>query len=224
MSAVGQSYHIRLGDGSASASPPPPRTVALSAPRRNNRRHMASTPDLPARPGSAGGAPHGGAPAPLPPPASQDQPAGAGGTEHSTRHSVVVFLILFGLIVATGAMVVFIWHRWSRVQEPTTAVIIEGDESIEGTSITVRGMGRQVTTTIQRSEGFVAPVLLEPGRYWVTATRDGQSILRKEVQVKRFLGVRFNLAEFVRQAQAQGLLPPATTKPVSATNRQTENP
>jgi hypothetical protein len=116
----------------------------------------------------------------------------------SSRRSLLVGLILTSVGVATVGMVTFIWYRWHGVQEPTTAVIIDGDASLEGTTITVRGGPRSVTTTLKQSNSYTAVLLVEPGRYWVNATRDGQLILRKEVEVKRFLGVRFNLVEYLR--------------------------
>jgi hypothetical protein len=65
-----------------------------------------------------------------------------------------------------------------------------------------------VTATLTKANGYVAPVLLEPGTYWVVAQRDGQVLIRKQVEVKRFLGVRFELAKYVKQATADGTLPP----------------
>ena len=134
----------------------------------------------------------------------------------SSRKSFLVGLILASVTIATFGMVAFIWYRWHGVQEPTTAVIIDGDPSLDGTTITVRGGPRSVTTTLKDSNSYTAVLLVEPGRYWVNATRNGELLLRKEVEVKRFLGVRFNLVQYLKAQKlaaerGQNLLIPGET-------------
>ena len=85
-------------------------------------------------------------------------------------------------MIATLVMVTFIWYRWSGVQEPMTAIIIDGDASLDGTVITVAG-GRTVTATLDASNDYNVPILVEPGQYIVTAQRDGVLILRYQVEV-----------------------------------------
>jgi hypothetical protein len=116
----------------------------------------------------------------------------------SGPRSFLVGLILTSVAIATLVMVSFIWYRWHGVQEPTTAIIIDGDATLDGTTISVRGGPRSVTTSLKKSNSYSAVLLVDPGRYWVTATRDNELLLRKEVEVKRFLGVRFNLVEFLK--------------------------
>jgi hypothetical protein len=175
---------------------------------------MASTQDLPGRTGPASPAGDGGG-GPVP----YLSPGFAVDPDRSPARAVLVALILTGVVLSTLAMVAFIWYRWSRVQEPTTAVIVDGDASLDGTVITVRGP-RTITTSLKPSNGFSVPILVEPGEYLVVAERDGQVILRKQVEVKRFLGVRFNLSEYVRQSVAAGTL----TLPPRAPTTQTGYP
>ena len=142
---------------------------------------MASTSDVPLP---------SGAPAP-------------GDGEPPTRPGALVGLILGGLVAVTLGMATFIWYRWQAVREPTTAVIVAGDPSLEGTIITVSSADRDITTTLGAANDYVAPVLLEPGWYYVTAERNGQVLLpRQEVEVRRFLGVRIDLAELLRPTTA----------------------
>jgi hypothetical protein len=127
----------------------------------------------------------------------------------------LVAAILALLIVATVVMVASIWYRWSGVREPTTAVIMHGDASLDGTQITVSGE-RTVTATLDASNDYHVPILVDPGEYVVTAELRGQPIIRTTVEVKRFIGVEFNLPTIVKDAVARGALT-LDVPPVSAT-------
>jgi hypothetical protein len=116
--------------------------------------------------------------------------------------SPLVRLIVSGIVIATVLMVALLWHNWNGVQEPTTAVIVLGDQTLDGTIVTVTGGGRVVRAMMSPANGYNAPVLLEPGRYQVTAERDGATLLQTDVEVKRFLAVQFDLARIVREAKA----------------------
>jgi hypothetical protein len=80
------------------------------------------------------------------------------------------------------------------VREPTTAVIIMGDASLDGTVVTVTGQGGAEHTSLNAANNYRAAVLVEPGRYWVKAEREGAVLLRREVEVERFLAVQFDLS------------------------------
>ncbi len=114
--------------------------------------------------------------------------------------------ILTLIVVSTLLMVGFIWYRWHDVREPTTAVIIAGDASLDGTVITVSG-DRVITTSLKASNNFTASVLVEPGIYTVKAERDGILLLQQQVDVKRFFGVQFSLTDFVKHVETP---PPPT--------------
>lgn len=131
----------------------------------------------------------------------------------ANRGPLVAAILIF-LVAATVTMVSFIWYRWSGVREPTTAIIMHGDASLAGTEITVSGE-RTVTATLDASNKFHVPILVDPGEYVVTAEFHGTPIVRTKVEVKRFLGVEFNLPTIVKDAVARGTLTlePAATQP-----------
>lgn len=143
---------------------------------------MALTQDVPERVGPRPPA-HGEAPQPSPAPA----PA-------PPRRAALVGVILGGVVASALVMATFIWYRSHAVDEPTTAVIIEGNPALDGALITVTG-SRVVTTRLSASRNYVATVLLEPGHYRVSAEHRGRLLLRHEVEVKRFLGVRIKLSD-----------------------------
>lgn len=133
------------------------------------------------------------------------QDYGDGNTEAdgpSGRKSIVVALILISVMAATFSMVAFIWYRWHGVQEPTSAIIIDGDPSLDGTVISVRGGPRPISTKLHKGNGYIAAVLVDPGQYWVSATRGEETLFNREVEVKRFLGVRFNLTNYLADLKA----------------------
>lgn len=122
---------------------------------------------------------------------------------------IFVGLIIFALVASTIAMVAFIWYRWAGVREPTTAVIIQGDASLDGTLITVSGPDRVVTASLESSNGYSVPILVDPGIYTVRAEHpDGRLLLNKDVEVRRFFGVIFDLTEYLRQLPPGGLPAP----------------
>ena len=129
----------------------------------------------------------------------------------------LVAAILVLLVASTVVMVAFIWYRWSGVREPTTAVIMRGDATLDGTEITVSGE-RTVTATLDASNKYYVPILVEPGEYLVIAELRGKTLVRTTVQVKRFLGVEFDLSTIVKDAVARGTLtldPPPPPPPPS---------
>ena len=64
---------------------------------------------------------------------------GGDAAERKPGHGMLVGVIMAGVVISTIVMVGFIWYRWSGVREPTSAIIIEGDASLDGTTITVTG-------------------------------------------------------------------------------------
>src|SRR5688572_20999597 len=90
----------------------------------------------------------------------QGSPASTSDDEQPTgRRSLLVGTILVGIVIATLTMVGFIWYRWHGVREPTSSIVVEGDESLDGTIITIRGgPTRQITTSLKASNQYNAPV------------------------------------------------------------------
>ena len=131
-------------------------------------------------------------------------PAAGVEAERKPARGMLVGVIMAGIVISAMVMVGFIWYRWSGVREPTSAVMFDGDASLEGTTITVTGERVAEHTSLNAANGYRAAVLVEPGRYKVTAKRDDVVLLRRQVEVQRFQAVQFNLgriAELQRQQQ-----------------------
>jgi hypothetical protein len=124
---------------------------------------------------------------------------------------MLVGAILAGLVLSAAVMVGFIWYRWYGVDEPTTAVIVTADATLDGTLVTVTGGPRTERVTLGLHNGYRADVLVVPGRYTVTAERDGRRLLCREVEVRRHLAIVFDLKLIAEElGQSQGVGPGET--------------
>lgn len=118
---------------------------------------------------------------------------------HTPARGIFVGFIIFAMVASTLAMVSFIWYRWSGVREPTTAVIVQGDAALVGTVVTVSGQDRTISAPITSANSYSVPILVDPGIYTVRAELNGRMLLNKDVEVRRFFGVKFDLSNFLRQ-------------------------
>jgi hypothetical protein len=110
-------------------------------------------------------------------------------------------------------MVAFIWSGWFKVPEPTTAIIVEGDASFDGTVLFVSGSNLKtpIETRLHASNNYITPILLEPGEYTITANHAGRDLLRTRVIVRRFLGLRFDLTEYADRPFTDEAVPATPT-------------
>jgi hypothetical protein len=111
------------------------------------------------------------APATAPPPA----PAYANGGAHGRVARLVVVLCFVLTFVATS----LIYWRWANVVEPSSYIIIEGDEACNGTVVVVRSDGQPDTTamaTLSKDNDYAAAIFLHPGSYTLTATLNGDRL------------------------------------------------
>jgi hypothetical protein len=112
--------------------------------------------------------------------------------------------VVIGMIVLTGLvvllMVSLIYYRWVTITDPTTAVIVIGDESHDGAVVKVSGNGiRTVTATLNAANQYETPILVVPGTYTVTVEQDGKVLGRWEPIVERYRGSVLYLSQRARQ-------------------------
>src|SRR5215213_3244065 len=124
---------------------------------------MANTQDVPTRAGSVmttSASTSHPTPTPTPTPtttapgASPPPPSSTAVEGERKSGGLLVGLIVGGVVFATVLMVSFIWYRWNGVHEPTTAVIMQGDASLDGTVITVTGGRRPERTTLDAGNSY----------------------------------------------------------------------
>jgi len=116
-----------------------------------------------------------------------------------------------GVIIALViAMVAVIYWRGAFVHTPTTAIVIDGDVSLDGAIVSVSGMGQSgravdLTTPLNRDNGYRTPVLLDPGVYHVIVHRGGTIVLDREVRLEEMVGQTLDLPPAVAFTGASSL-------------------
>ena len=80
-------------------------------------------------------------------------------------------------ILLVAAMTLLLWQRWSTVHEPTSAIIVAGDESTAAAHISVLQLtedgsatGERIETGLTKAREYSEVIYRPPGRYQVTVT------------------------------------------------------
>jgi hypothetical protein len=111
---------------------------------------------------------------------------------------VIGMVILTGLVVLL--MVSLIYYRWVTITDPTTAIIVRGDDSYDGAVVKVTGNGaRTVTATLDAANQYETPILVVPGTYTVTVEMGGRVLGKWEPIVERYRGSVLYLSERARR-------------------------
>lgn len=106
--------------------------------------------------------------------------------------------VVFCVLLMLGLMA-FLWTRWARIQEPTTAVVVNGDPSLDGTKVAVTQLeeegqsaqtSRPVEVALNRENGYRTAIFRYPGRYHVsvTAPKRQSPLWEGDVSIDRLRG------------------------------------
>lgn len=122
------------------------------------------------------------------------QPDDPGKGAHA-RLARVTTGVIIGLVLLMAGV---IYWRGAFTHVPTTAMVINGDPSLDGATVAVRGIedsGRQVDLSIllSRDNGYRTPVLLNAGQYRVSVVHHGQMILNELIALQNMKPIGFNL-------------------------------
>jgi hypothetical protein len=93
----------------------------------------------------------------------------------------VVRVAVGGSILLVLGMMALLWQHWSRTREPTTAILIHGDPSLDGARVTVESADEpsdpKVSVTLGQERKFDQPIFRYPGQYKVTVRYlDGNAV------------------------------------------------
>ena len=98
---------------------------------------------------------------------------------------VIVFSIALTLLAAAS-----IYWRWANVYEPTSYIMVLGNEALDGTLVVITspdypesmsspaGPGSPWYATLSKDNNYAAAIFLHPGSYTVTATLNGEQLAR----------------------------------------------
>lgn len=128
-------------------------------------------------------------------PVSDSRPATE--PEYKAR-PMFVALIMGVLLTGVPLIVGLIYWRWATIHEPTTAVVIVGDVSLDGAVVAVSNSEhRRWVVELDRGNFFQSPVLLDPGKYHINVTHRKHDIIDEDFTVERLRGLRFDLPSLV---------------------------
>jgi hypothetical protein len=118
------------------------------------------------------------------------------------RGSVVRVAVFLSILLVMG-MTASLWERWTKVKEPTTAIAVYGDESLDGARIVVEGSDEEtqrqppVEVTLSAEQKFQQAIYRYPGRYHVTVSVPWPSrkdpIANADMTIDRFHGAVVDL-------------------------------
>jgi len=117
---------------------------------------------------------------------------------------VVVLSIALTVLAAAS-----IYWRSANVNEPTSYITIQGNESQNGTEVVVSAHDRPNTpfvATLSKENNYTADIFLLPGSYTVTATLNGRHLARAPFVISGRKAAMLNLA-------AKRPAPPASPGP-----------
>jgi hypothetical protein len=113
---------------------------------------------------------------------------------------VVVFSVALTLLAAAS-----IYWRSANVYEPTSYLTVQGNESFNGTLVTVTSPDfPEAMATLTKDNDYIAAIFLHPGSYTVTATLNGQALARAPFVITGRKTASLNLA-----AKRPAAAPPA---------------
>jgi len=96
--------------------------------------------------------------------------------------------------VLTLGMVSLIFFRSQSIIEPTCAVVVIGDSSLDGATASVRSYNREIAaTTLSEENQYTSPILLQPGVYELKVTIHGQVLLMDKFGVEGLRYATFSL-------------------------------
>ncbi|HWE01570.1 MAG TPA: hypothetical protein VG326_04105 [Tepidisphaeraceae bacterium] len=101
------------------------------------------------------------------------------------------------LLVSVLLMVGRIYWRWHSLNEPSTVVIVAGDESLDGAKVEISGEHGHWTEKLNRDDGWQISVLLDAGTYRLVVTHRKLELLNESFSVDRIRGMRFDLPSMV---------------------------
>ena len=136
-----------------------------------------------------------------------DQPTRQqGGTLVYAPFVRVMTIVIIALVVA---MMALIYAKSSKIREPSTALVILGDQTHDGAKVEVKGYGQTFTAILTEDNRYATPVLLEPGQYTVKITHKNHVLLDSSFVVENSQGRQYTLPPAV-----EIIAPPSATHDV----------
>src|SRR5579864_5559717 len=114
---------------------------------------------------------------------------------------IFVRIAVAATVVLVLAMLAVIFIKDRRVPEPTSAIMIYGDPSLDGTKIVVTSLDDPsrppVTTTLNETNKYQIPIYRLPGRYGVSITWHNTDLMQEPIILTRLRSANIELPTVV---------------------------
>lgn len=117
--------------------------------------------------------------------------------------TMVCVVVAVVLIVVT-----LVYYRSITIHEPTTAVVVTGDRSLDGAKIVVAEQGpkrRSWTVLLTHDNNWKTPVLLDPGEYHINITHAGNDVFAADFTLDPMQGWNIPLPSAVRVVGSEAI-------------------
>ena len=97
------------------------------------------------------------------------------------RGRFVRFVVVFSVALTLLAAASVFW-RWASVSEPSSYIVVYGNESLNGTQIEIRAADHHAApliATLSRDNDYTAAIFLHPGSYTISAALNGEPLVRQ---------------------------------------------
>jgi hypothetical protein len=130
-----------------------------------------------------------------PPAAANGEPPPPWAAFSPARGRFVRFVVVFSVAITLLAAANIYW-RWANIVEPSSYIVVYGNESFNGTEIVITSAGRPdlPPVTLSRDNDYVAAIFLHPGSYTITATHNGERLVRQNFALGSRKAAWVNLA------------------------------
>jgi hypothetical protein len=118
----------------------------------------------------------------------------------------IVRIVICTCLAVTVLAAASIYWRWSSIVEPTSYIVVHGDESHTGTVIVVKSMDHPgAMATLSKDNEYSTSIFLHAGSYRIVATRQGEELVNTTLLLgHRQAGIIDLRRKKVEEARASG--------------------
>jgi hypothetical protein len=108
----------------------------------------------------------------------------------SARMIIAIALVVFAVMIALLLL------RWMTAQEPTSLVVVQGNENQDGFKVQLKTQSGLVvrSTALSQRNGYEAKFHVPSGTYEMSVLRGDQALFRQKISLRESMGLVYDLA------------------------------